>query len=204
MRYLYVMFSHTNTGIGKLIRSVTKSEYNHVSLSLDKSMTVCYSFARRNRNNALVGGFVEETVGRLCDGGDITVKICKVPVTKQRFEQVRRTISVCKATQSRTIYNTYGAMASVMGIHLQIPGAFTCVEFVSKCMAMSTIRVETLMQWLDDYVIYEGSYLKYTRQKIKQEGEYFAATSPAEMVYTNVAHFGDLSMRLLCKVSAKI
>ena len=32
MPYLYVMFSHTNTGIGKLIRSVTKSEYNHVSL----------------------------------------------------------------------------------------------------------------------------------------------------------------------------
>ena len=31
---LYVMFSHTNTGMGRMIRAVTGSSYNHVSISL--------------------------------------------------------------------------------------------------------------------------------------------------------------------------
>ena len=79
---LYVMFSHTNTGMGRMIRAVTGSSYNHVSISLRPDLAVCYSFARRNKHNALAGGFVAEDAGRLCDEGDIRVRVCRVPVTR--------------------------------------------------------------------------------------------------------------------------
>ena len=55
---LYVMFSHTNTGMGRMIRAVTGSSYNHVSISLRPDLAVCYSFARRNKHNALAGGWL--------------------------------------------------------------------------------------------------------------------------------------------------
>ena len=80
---LYVMFSHTNTGMGRMIRAVTGSSYNHVSISLRPDLAVCYSFARRNKHNALAGGFVAEDAGRLCDEGDIRVRVCRVPVTRR-------------------------------------------------------------------------------------------------------------------------
>lgn len=130
---LYVMFSHTNTGMGRMIRAVTGSSYNHVSISLRPDLAVCYSFARRNKHNALAGGFVAEDAGRLCDEGDIRVRVCRVPVTRGQFDAARNMLMVCRAQPGRTIYNTYGAMASVVGFHLALPGAFTCVEFVSRC-----------------------------------------------------------------------
>ena len=35
---IYVVFSATPTGMGKLIRTATHHSYNHVSLSLDKDI----------------------------------------------------------------------------------------------------------------------------------------------------------------------
>ena len=100
---LYVMFSHTNTGMGRMIRAVTGSSYNHVSISLRPDLAVCYSFARRNKHNALAGGFVAEDAGRLCDEGDIRVRVCRVPVTRRQFDAARNMLMVCRAQPGRIV-----------------------------------------------------------------------------------------------------
>ena len=204
MPELYVMFSHTNTGMGRMIRAVTKSSYNHVSISLHPDLAVCYSFARRNKYNALAGGFVAEDAGRLCDEGDIRVRVCRVPVSQRQFDAARNLLTVCRAQPGRTIYNTYGAMASVIGFHLALPGAFTCVEFVSRCLGLRVIQVQSLLRRLEPYAIYEGSYLEYTQASVERRGDYFRPLSAAAVLRRNAGHFGDLSLRLVCKACGKI
>ncbi len=205
MPELYVMFSHTNTSIGKMIRTVTGGEYNHVSISLDDDLSTCYSFARHNKYNAFTGGFVAEDASRLCDGGDdIKVLVCRVPVSRRQYEVARRLVTVCRAQPDRTLYNLYGAMASVAGVHLALPGAFTCVEFVGRCLGQRTIRIETLQRRLEKYAIYEGSYLEYTGAALHRQGEYFRYIHPAWAACRDAAHLSRLSMRLVCKAYSKI
>ena len=113
-------------------------------------------------------------------------------------------LMVCRAQPGRTIYNTYGAMASVVGFHLALPGAFTCVEFVSRCLGLRVIQVQSLLHRLERFTIYEGSYLEYTRAAVQRQGEYFRPLSTVDVVRRNAGHFGDLSLRLVCKVYGKI
>ena len=46
---VYIVFSATPTGTGRLIRKATRNQYNHVSLSLNRDIRKMYSFARIHR-----------------------------------------------------------------------------------------------------------------------------------------------------------
>ena len=200
LEQVYVVFSKSNTGMGKMIRGVTGGSYNHVSISLTEDLRPCYSFARRNKHNPLCGGFVIEDAGRLCDTGDIQIRVCCVPISRREYKIARGMLEVCKAQPQQTIYNTYEAIMSVAGVHLQLPGAFTCVEFVGRCLGMRVIRIESLLRRLAPCTVYEGSYLDYTKAKVQRKGSYFKPLGLAGTAYQNAAHFGDLNVRMLCKL----
>ena len=61
---IYIVFSSTPTGMGRLIRLATRNQYNHVSLSFESDIQKLYSFARYHRTIPLYGGFVVESVLR--------------------------------------------------------------------------------------------------------------------------------------------
>ncbi len=60
MKDIYVILSATPTKMGKMIRTLTRYELNHASISLTEDLTEMYSFARYRAVNPLVGGFVKE------------------------------------------------------------------------------------------------------------------------------------------------
>ena len=62
-RQIFILVSQTGTGMAKLIRCVSRYPYNHVSLTLDPSLTKWYSFARYVRDVPLHGGLVSESPG---------------------------------------------------------------------------------------------------------------------------------------------
>ena len=61
---VYIVFSATPTGMGRLIRKATRNRYNHVSLSLSRDIHKMYTFARLHRTIPLYGGFVVESILR--------------------------------------------------------------------------------------------------------------------------------------------
>lgn len=200
MPYVYVMFSRTNTNIGRMIRRITGVDYNHVSISKDADLSLCYSFARRNKYDALAGGFVVEHASRLCEKGDVPIRVCQVYLNEEQAQRMEHILQACQSRPDEMIYNTYGAIFSVLGIHLALPDSFTCVEFVGACLGLRTISIADLMRRLHRCTVYEGSYLKWSAGVHREDEAYFMPLRPAQVVSNDLQHFGELTTRLLYKI----
>ena len=60
-RYVYIVISQTGTILSRIIKFLTRKEYNHASISLKDDLSVMYSFGRKNPYNPFLGRFVEES-----------------------------------------------------------------------------------------------------------------------------------------------
>ena len=60
-KHLYIIISQTGTIFSRILRIVTKKEYNHASISLADDLSIMYSFGRLKAYNPFVGGFVAES-----------------------------------------------------------------------------------------------------------------------------------------------
>ncbi len=157
----YIVFSRTNTGIGKLIRKVTNNTYNHTSLCLDGKFYQLFSFARKYANNPLQGGFVIETPVRyLSDGADITVKVCRIDGEVFPIGDMEKRLDAVRSEEKSYIYNTYGAIVSPFKIKFSPYRTFTCVEFATYVLGIkkNIYSVRQLEKIFDKNKVYEGSY----------------------------------------------
>lgn len=128
---LYIIFSSTPLKLGKLIRAVTHSKYNHISICTDEKLEHFYSFARYYKNAPLYGGFTEESALRYqyCD-----LKIFKLSLTREQMERVKNHIAYLQASEKVYIYNTFSALAAMFHLKIYIPYAYTCVEFAADIL----------------------------------------------------------------------
>lgn len=60
MKSIYIVISQTGTWLSTLIKLYTKQKYNHVSISLENSLSDMYSFGRINPSNPFSGGFAQK------------------------------------------------------------------------------------------------------------------------------------------------
>ena len=163
---VYIVFSATPTGMGRLIWGATRNRYNHVSLSLSRDIRKMYSFARLHRAIPLYGGFVVESILRYQSfAGAAKVKICRIEVPEPRFTYLRNHLERLWNEREEYIYNTPAALASLVHLRPSISRAYTCVTFVQKLLARYELAgvteadrptVRALERRLAPYVIYEG------------------------------------------------
>ncbi|MDZ7835792.1 MAG: hypothetical protein U5K84_11210 [Alkalibacterium sp.] len=59
MPIIYLIETKNNTVLSHGIRLLSKYPYNHLSISLDASLSTVYSFGRRQPHNPLAAGFTE-------------------------------------------------------------------------------------------------------------------------------------------------
>ncbi len=112
-KHLYIVLSKTNTNMGGLIRTFTKSEYNHVSLSLNDSLQPLYSFARYHINAPLVGGFVEESWLRyVYNEKDALIRIYKIEIDSNSYLKINDIIKSLKDKKAN-IYDTFGVFKNI-------------------------------------------------------------------------------------------
>ena len=156
-RYLYVMLSRTDTGMGKIIRLFTRAHYNHVSLSLDDSLHSFVSFARYAQDVALAGGYVTEPAERLLSAGEhLPVRIFRLEIDPNRHQQLAHLFSQAGKQNTDLIYNSLGAMLSTWHIRSHIPGTYTCLEFASIILDRPFKSLQELEQQLAPQEIYQG------------------------------------------------
>ncbi len=202
---IYIVFSATPTGMGKLIRGATRNRYNHVSLSLSRDIHKMYTFARLHRTIPLYGGFVVESILRYQSfAGTARVKICRVAVPEPQFTYLRNYLDRLWDEREEYIYNTPAALASLVHLRPAISKAHTCVTFVQSVLSRYQLAgvteadsptVRSLERRLTPYVIYEGPAPAASGEW--GEDAYPMETTTRYAVYTTARHFGRLAKRVL-------
>lgn len=186
---LYVIFSSTPFKMGRLIRFFTKAKYNHVSLSIDPALGEIYSFARRYRNTPFYGGFVRESGTRFRCGDQLSqVQICALPITEAQYREAKAVLETMRAHSEEYVYNFFSAFLYPLHRRVQLPNAYTCVEFVADIMTKIGVSVlpdqvhhysiKELEQQLADRSVYCGVCpLPIEKDGFEQHQNFFRATA---------------------------
>lgn len=187
LRPVYVVFSHTNTRFGKLIRIATRGEYNHVSLALRRDLCRMYSFARYKKDAPFWGGFVTETPARFLDGGDVKIKVARLLLPEQEYSGLIRRLDDFARRDRDMLYNHIGAAASFFKRRIHIRGCYICFEFVAETLGYSGVRtIRQFERALADTVIYEGSFSEFTQSRWGKSTDYFTPQKPLSATYETV------------------
>ena len=156
-QYLYLMIAQTDTGIGRIIRTLTRFPYNHAALTLDTSLHSWVSFGRYMRRLPLYGGFIREPAERyLARGKAIPVRIYRFAITQEKHRQLEELFCLAGKTDSGLLYNFCDLLTNAFGIKYSIPGAYTCLGFACAVLDMEFTSFRTLSAHLQPYLFYEG------------------------------------------------
>lgn len=164
--YLYIVISSTPYRMGKAIRRFTREPYNHVSISLDPELTQMYGFARRYFHTPFYGGFVRESTSRYrFDGQAATIRLCRIPVTGQQYQQVKTRLETMYGEKERYLYNYFSALAALFRRRLRVQDSYTCIEFATEVLWELGLPVDPekyysvgdLEALLRPYAVYTGA-----------------------------------------------
>ncbi len=164
-RHIYIVFSATPYFIGKAIRHITNTAYNHISIALDPELTKMYGFARRYYRTPLYGGFTNETLSRFHLNGESShICICAVPVTTEQYADLETLMEQMHQDKHQYLYNHLSALTTLLRKPLPAKDAYTCVEFCVKILHRLGIGVDPreyysikdLLRLLQPYIIYTG------------------------------------------------
>lgn len=199
--YIYVTFLVTNTNMGKLIRLFTRNRYSHVTVAFDQELKNMYSFARYHVNSPILGGFVVEQPDRyLCDNQDVAVKICQLPVSAEEYTRIRQEITYFNENKEEMIYNTFGAILSLIRRRLELKNTYTCLEFVTYLLRIKNIvAIRELERRLDKYIVYDGSFRDIAKweQAYTDENDYFRRRRVIGVILDTIFHFKKIVVRLI-------
>lgn len=163
--HLYIVFSSTPYRIGRLIRGVTRQEYNHVSIALDQELSKMYGFARRYYKTPFFGGFVHESPSRYCPNGiPSRIKICRIPVTQEQHEELETRLLCMHRNKEQYLYNYISLLGILFRRRIPVRDAYLCIEFAVDVLheiLPDTVpkvysSVHELEQRLEDYTTYIG------------------------------------------------
>lgn len=142
MKEIYVVLTHTGTVLSKIIKSYTKDEFSHVSISLDIELKEMYSFGRLNPYNPFWGGFVREYIdkGTFKRFYKTKVKVYSLKVTEDQYKNLINNIKRIEQEKENYKFNIIGLFAA--GFHKKIgkERSFYCAEFVKYVMEKSNIN----------------------------------------------------------------
>jgi len=142
LKGIYIVLSHTGTFLSKIIKSFTKDEFSHVSISLDIDAKEMYSFGRLRAYNAFIAGFVHEYInkGTFRRFRNTRAKIYYLEVTNEEYCKVRNIIEKMKEDKEKYKFNILGLFAA--GFHKKVKkrSSFYCAEFVKYVLDEAEIK----------------------------------------------------------------
>lgn len=195
---LYLMISRTMGGMGRLIRCFTRCEYNHVSLTLDPTLSTWVSFARYRCNMPLYGGYINEPAERLLfRGGDIPVRIFRIAITPEKHRQLEQLFSSAGDPASGMIYNHFDALATTMGRSVSVVNAYTCLGFASRVLEYRYRNIRELDDRISDCLVFEGCLGELLQDSGSREDEYFVPMGILTGTWATLRNLAKLSVRVV-------
>lgn len=141
MREIYIMLSQVGTLVSKSIKLYTKAKYNHVSIGVDPSLRVFYSFARRVRYFPIIGGFITEVIneGIFKCHPETECAIYSIKVTDAVYARVCEILETYKSNPKKYHYNLLALIGILINKPFSSENKCTCAEFVAKVLQQSGI-----------------------------------------------------------------
>ena len=195
-RKLYVLVSKSDTAMGRLIRTVCRYPYNHVSLSLDPEHRHWVSFARRVQDAPLYGGFIHEDAQRLLScGAQQPVRMYEIPIDEERARHLEQIFAIAGQIDCGLLYNLFDAAASVFGFRVSIPGAYTCLSFANTVLGTDHRTIASLCDGLQEQLVYEGVLSGLMTDDGSRSDPFFRRIGPVRATWKAAVHFAALSRR---------
>ncbi len=133
---IYIIVSQTGSIVSWMLKKITGAKYNHASIALSKDLECMYSFGRRHPYNPFWGGFVVESVnyGSLKRFKNAKIKVLRISVDEERYEQIRLRILEMLSNKKRYHYNYLGLFLGGANIQWRRENAYYCSEFVKDLL----------------------------------------------------------------------
>lgn len=183
-RSIYIVMSCNDTLAGKLIRNRGKLKfwnryegdcYGHVSLSLDPSLENMMSFARKDINNPLDSGLVEEDIHKgifARSGIKSKIAVIKIAVSDIQFTKIKNLMKENWKKKNILRYNFLALFSMLLiGRGIEVENRYICSHWVAELLEKSDIfsgeKRPKDMRPLDYYdifkedIIYEGLTVDY-------------------------------------------
>ena len=166
-KYLYVLFSATPYRMGRMIRFVTGEPYNHVAIAMEEDLNELYAFARRYYHTPFYGGFVTEHPYRYHHNGSTAqIRLCRLPVSEDQWQQLRQRLSRMSANPERYLYNHLSALLAPLHLKVTVKDAFTCAEFTISVLqqlgydftSKKFYSIGDIAEKLEIYRFYDGEF----------------------------------------------
>lgn len=169
---IYIVLTYTGTALSKIIKSYTKAEFSHVSISLDEELNKMYSFGRLTPYNPFIGGMLHEkiTEGTFKRFKKTKASIYSLNITMEQYKKIEETISYMYSNKQNYNFNVYGLFAAGFNKKITKPNTFYCAEFVKYLLDCAKIdlnlpevvKPEDFKSLEKLKLIYKGKLRKYT------------------------------------------
>ncbi len=180
-REIYVVISQTGTMLSRILKLITKAEYNHASLSLVRDLRTMYSFGRLNPYNPIIGGFVMESPywGTFKRFDQTQAIVLRIPVTEEQYLALENHLQQMYGEKQKYHYNYLGLFLAWFSIAYQQENYYYCSEFIRDTLDRFAIvdaerfekivKPENFLRVIGDDVIYSGNLQEYAMQHQEQE-----------------------------------
>jgi hypothetical protein len=138
---IYVILTRNNTLVGNTIANLSRSDYNHASLSLSADLTHMYSFAGKDN---FKGGFVREDI--TSPGFQELIHDKKLPsryalyvtfVSKKKYQIIKEKLDNIIVDVDRYTYNFKQLFKLPLGIKNSSENSYICSEFVGMLLSLA-------------------------------------------------------------------
>lgn len=136
-KQVYIVISQTGTMLSRILKLVTKAEYNHASISLVPDLDTMYSFGRKHAYNPFWGGFVKESPrwGTFKRFSNTRVIVLAVTVSEEQYQAMQAKLNTMLCEQDQYHYNYLGLGLAAFHIPFHLNRCYYCSEFVKDLLA---------------------------------------------------------------------
>ena len=140
---IFIILSKTDTPLGKAIRTISKTPYSHVSISLDRDLSFMYSMGRADKNSPILGGFAVETLkGTFMEfRKESKIKVNTLFVEKYKAEKLKHIIDFYILRGKKLRYSIKGLVAYLFSMDYIRDDYYFCSQFVNDILLEAGIKL---------------------------------------------------------------
>ena len=138
---VYIVISQTGTILSRIIKLLTRKNYNHASISLDKELNEMYSFGRLNPYNPFWGGFVHESIhyGTFKRFKNTDAIVLEIDAKLEDYELLHSLIKTIENDKDSYGFNIIGLTLCAFQYPFHKDKEYYCSEFVKDMLIKSNI-----------------------------------------------------------------
>ncbi len=164
MRKIYFVLTHSGSLLSNVVRTYTRNEFSHVSISLDEELKEMYSFGRLHAYNPFLGGFVQESpkFGTFKRFSNTNSKIYSFEVSEKQYYKICKIVRKMMKEKKHYRFNFIGLIAVAMHLKIKRNKCFYCAEFIKYIVDNCDLQIK-LPELVkpNDFENIEGSQVVY-------------------------------------------